>query len=187
MSRSAGELYTVGHSTRTLDELVAILREAGVTRLADVRAIPRSRMNPQFNVDTVPAPLAAAGIDYHHLAALGGRRGTRRDAPSSNTLWKVQAFRNYADYAQTTTFRNAIEALASLAAERPTAIMCAEAVWWRCHRRIVTDYMLVAGWRVVHLMALGQRQEAALTPGAVPRADGSIEYRNDPDQRTLPL
>ncbi len=187
MSPVAGDLFTIGHSTRTLDELIAMLREAGVTRLADVRAFPRSRMNPQFNVDTLPAALAAAGIDYRHLPALGGRRGTRADAPSRNTLWNVQAFRNYADYAQTPPFRRALDDLTRLAADRPTAIMCAEAVWWRCHRRLVTDYMLVAGWHVVHLMAPGHRQEAALTPGAVLQADGTIEYRQDPEQPALPL
>jgi uncharacterized protein (DUF488 family) len=181
-------LYTIGHSTRTLDELIAILREAGVTRLVDVRAIPRSRSNPQFNIDTLPAALGAAGIDYHHLPALGGRRGhTRGDTPSRNTLWKVQAFRNYADYAQTLPFRRGLDDLVRLASERPAAIMCAEAVWWRCHRRLVTDYMLVGGWQVVHLMAPGSRQDAALTAGAVPQPDGSIEYPQDPGQRTLPL
>jgi uncharacterized protein (DUF488 family) len=187
VTRVTGELFTIGHSTRTLDELIAILREAGVTRLADVRAIPRSRMHPQFNVDTLPAALADAGIDYRHMPSLGGRRAAPRGASSRNTLWRVQAFRNYADYAQTPAFRRGLDDLARLAAERPTAIMCAEAVWWRCHRRIVTDYMLAAGWHVVHLMAPGQRQDAALTPGAVPQADGSIEYRTDSDQPALPL
>src|SRR5207245_5177124 len=127
-------LHTIGHSTRPLDELTAMLRAAGVTRLADVRAFPRSKRYPQFNIDTLPRALGEAGIDYRHLPALGGRRGARTDAPSRNTLWRVQAFQNYADYAETPAFRAALDDLERLARERPTAIMCAEAVWWRCHR-----------------------------------------------------
>lgn len=158
-----------------------------MTRLADVRAIPRSRMNPQFNIDTMPAVLEVEGIDYRHLPALGGRRSARRNTPPRNTLWKVQAFRNYADYAQTAPFRRGLEDLVRLATERPTAIMCAEALWWRCHRRLITDYMLVRGWEIRHLMAPGQQQAAALTPGAFLQADGTIEYPQDPNQGSLPL
>ena len=153
-----------------------MLAEARVTRLADVRGIPRSGRHPQFNIDTMPAALAAAGIDYRHLPALGGRRPARKDAPSRNTLWRVQAFRNYADYAQTAHFGDGLAELERLARERPTAIMCAEAVWWRCHRRLVADYMMSRGWEVVHLMGPGQRQPGALTEGAVPLADGTIAY-----------
>lgn len=158
-----------------------------MTRIADVRFIPRSRMNPQFNIDTISGSLAAAGIDYRHLPALGGRRGPRRTTPSRNAMWRVQAFRNYADYAETPEFRQGLDQLQQLAAEQPTAIMCAEAVWWRCHRRLVTDYMIVAGWDVIHLMAPGQRQDGVLTPGAVPNADGTIEYPHDPGQASLPM
>jgi uncharacterized protein (DUF488 family) len=170
-------LYTIGHSTRALDELIGMLLEAGVTRLADVRAFPRSTRHPQFNVDTLPQSLAEAGIDYRHLPALGGRRHARKDTPPSrHTLWRVEAFRNYADYAETPAFRAALDDLERLARERPTAIMCAEAVWWRCHRRLVSDYMLARSWEVVHLMSPGVRQGASLTPGAVLEPDGTIAY-----------
>ena len=164
-----------------------MLQEAGVTRLADVRGIPRSGRHPHFNIDTLPAALAAAGIDYHHLPALGGRRGARKDAPSRNTLWRVQAFRNYADYAQTPAFARGLAELERLAAERPAAIMCAEAVWWRCHRRLVADYMLAHGWDVVHLMGPGQRQEGVLTSGAIPLPDGTVAYPGPELRDALPL
>jgi len=169
-------IYTVGHSTRPLDEFIAILAEAAVTRVADVRAFPASRRHPQFNKDALSASLASAAVDYVHLPALGGRRGAKRNTPSRNTLWRVDAFRHYADYAETAPFRDAIVQLGVLAAERPTAFMCAEAVWWQCHRRLIADYMLVAGWTVIHLMAAGQRQQHVLTPGAKPQADGTIWY-----------
>jgi uncharacterized protein (DUF488 family) len=168
-------IYTVGHSTRSIDELIAILSEADVTRVGDVRAFPMSRRHPQFNKDTLSAALPEAGIDYRHLAALGGRRSARKHA-SRNGLWKVEAFRHYADYAETPAFRAALDELDALARERPTAFMCAEAVWWQCHRRLIADYMLVRGWRVVHLMGPGIRQDAVVTPGAVPQADGTIWY-----------
>ena len=179
-------LYTVGHSIRPLPELIGILQEAGVARLADVRRLPRSRRHPQFNIDTLPADLAAVGIDYVHLPALGGRRGARRGHPSRNTLWRVEAFRNYADYAETSAFQEALARLETLAAERPTAIMCAEALWWQCHRRLITDYMLTRGWAVIHLMAPGQRQDAILTPGAVPQRDGTIAYLDERSRDRLP-
>jgi uncharacterized protein (DUF488 family) len=180
-------LYTIGHSTRPLDELIGMLAAAGVARLADVRYIPRSGRHPQFNIDTLPAALAEAGIDYRHLPALGGRRGARKDAPSRNTLWRVQAFRNYADYAETPAFQSGLAELERLAAERTTAIMCAEAVWWRCHRRLVTDYMLARGWEVIHLMAPGRQEPAALTDGAVPQPDGTILYPEKPQPHSLPF
>jgi uncharacterized protein (DUF488 family) len=179
-------LYTIGHSTRALGELIDMLRAAGVTRLADVRGIPRSSRHPHFNIDSLPQALAAAGIDYRHLPALGGRRGRRKDQPSRNTLWKVQAFRNYADYAETAPFQAGLDELEQLAVERPTAIMCAEAVWWRCHRRLVTDYMLVREWQVVHLMSPGHSQDAVLTEGARPQRDGTIAYRAEPAADLLP-
>jgi len=169
------DVYTVGHSTRSADELIAILNEAGATRIVDVRPFPMSRRHPQFNKDALTASLRAAGIDYRHMPELGGRRA-RSKRPSRNGLWKVEAFRNYADYAETPEFRAALDALETLARERPTAFMCAEAVWWQCHRRLIADYMLARGWTVVHLLALGQRQSATLTPGAVPHEDGTIEY-----------
>src|SRR4051812_44019513 len=178
----ARRLFTIGHSTRTIEEFGGILSDAGVTRIVDVRYFPGSRRHPQFGTDQLAPALARLGIDYHHLRDLGGRRRKQHDRPSRNTLWRVDAFRNYADYAETQEFSAALDRLEQLAAERPTAIMCAEAVWWRCHRRLVTDYLLSRGWEVTHLLAPGQQQEAALTPGAVVHTDGTIEYPEAPGQ-----
>jgi uncharacterized protein (DUF488 family) len=179
-ARQAPVIHSIGHSTRTTDALVAMLREAAVTRLADVRRIPRSARHPHFNADRLARSLAEAGIDYRHLAALGGRRHVRKDRVSRNTLWRVEAFRNYADYAETPEFASALSELEGLARGRPTAFMCAEALWWRCHRRLITDYLLARGWQVVHLLAPGQHAPASLTPGAVIKPDGTIEYPGDP-------
>ena len=187
MLSPVGILYTIGHSTRPLAELIGMLTDAGVTRLADVRYIPRSGRHPQFNIDTLPAALAESGIDYRHLPALGGRRGARQDRPSRNTLWRVQAFRNYADYAETPAFRAGLAELERLATDRTTAIMCAEAVWWRCHRRLVTDYMLTRGWEVIHVMTPGKQEPASLTDGAMPQPDGTIAYPEKTQPHSLPF
>ena len=174
---TAATIYTIGHSTRSLAELVALLQQAGVDLLVDVRSVPRSRTNPQFNADTLPAALAVAGIGYRHLAALGGLRGRRKDCgPSRNTLWRSDAFRNYADYAATDEFRTGLAALKALASEGACAIMCAEAVWWRCHRRIIADYLLAQGIPVAHIMAPGRIEPATPTPGARPLPDGTLLY-----------
>jgi uncharacterized protein (DUF488 family) len=176
-------VYTVGHSTRSSEELIRLLGEAGMMRVADVRAFPMSRRHPQFNKDVLSRSLLTAGIDYRHMPALGGRRGTTRGRRSSNGLWKVDAFRNYADYAETPAFGHALDQLEVLAREMATALMCAEALWWQCHRRLIADYLLVRGWRVVHLLGPGKQQEGVLTPGAVPHPDFTIEY--PPPQPTL--
>jgi uncharacterized protein (DUF488 family) len=171
------KIFTIGHSTRTLAEFVALLRHVEVTLLGDVRSIPRSRTTPQFNRDTLPDSLAAEGIGYRHLRALGGRRHHRKGAPPSlNVYWRVAAFRNYADYAETDEFRAGLDALRALARDDRCAIMCAEAVWWRCHRRIITDYLLAEGTPVEHIMGLGQVVPATLTPGAHVMADGTLRY-----------
>ena len=170
-------IFTIGHSTRTLAEFVALLRQVDVTLLVDVRSIPRSRATPQFNGDTLPDSLAAEGIGYRHLSALGGRRHHRRGAPPSlNAYWRVAAFRNYADYAETDEFRAGLDSLRTLARDDRCAIMCAEAVWWRCHRRIITDYVLAGGICVEHIMGLGTVVPATLTPGARVMADGTLRY-----------
>src|SRR5215813_1327387 len=139
-------VHTIGHSTRTTAELVALLREGSVDLVADVRRFPRSRTNPQFNAETLGPTLQNEGIGYRHLAALGGRRSAAdAKAPSGNTLWRQAAFRAYSDYAETGEFRAGLEALLDVAHKHSVAIMCAEAVWWRCHRRIVADYLLARG------------------------------------------
>jgi uncharacterized protein (DUF488 family) len=170
------EVYTIGHSTRGLEEFTALLRAAGVTRVVDVRAFPMSRRHPQFNKDALSITLPAAGVDYRHMPALGGRRHRQKGTPSRNGFWKVEAFRNYADYAETPAFASAIAELEALAREQPTAFMCAEAVWWQCHRRLITDYLLARGWTVVHILAEGQQRRASMTEGAVVHGDGTIEY-----------
>jgi uncharacterized protein (DUF488 family) len=169
-------VYTVGHSTRSIDELIAVLADAGVTRVVDVRAFPMSRRHPQFNKDALSVSLGAAGVDYQHMPALGGRRGAKKGAPSRNRLWRVEAFRNYADYAATPAFGAAIDTLERFARERPTAFMCAEALWWQCHRRLIADYLIARGWTVMHLLGRGERQEGTLTPGGLALDDGTIEY-----------
>lgn len=181
-------IWTIGHSTRTVSELAGLLGEAAVDLLADVRSVPRSRTNPQFNVDALPAALAPAGIAYRHLPALGGLRGRRKDEPPSpNTLWRNLAFRNYADYAATGPFRAGLDELIGLARDHRCAIMCAEAVWWRCHRRIIADYLLAAGIRVAHIMGQNKIEPAAPTPGVQLLPDGSLLYAAEQEPAQLSL
>lgn len=169
--------YTVGHSTRSVEELVALLRVPGVELLVDVRTVPRSRTNPQFNADVLPDALATYGIGYRHLGSLGGLRSRRRDGvPSPNDWWQNASFRNYADYTATREFREGFAELRELGHEHTACIMCAEAVWWRCHRRIIADYLLASGEEVFHLVQPGKIEPARMTPGAVQQADGTLIY-----------
>ena len=169
--------FTIGHSTRTLAKFVDLFRESDVDLVVDVRSMPRSRTNPQFNLETLPKGLAPWQIGYRHMAELGGHRGQQRFAESSpNAYWKVRSFRNYADYALTEPFASGLARLREQGSQRRRAIMCAEAVWWRCHRRIITDYLLAAGERVMHILGTSQVEEARLTPGAVLRDDGTVVY-----------
>jgi uncharacterized protein (DUF488 family) len=170
-------VFTIGHSTRSTDEFIGLLQQAAIERVVDVRAIPHSRTNPQFNIDVLRASLAAAGIDYLHLAALGGRRHRAKGAPPSpNPLWRHVSFRNYADYAMSDAFRSGLDELESRALAQRCAIMCSEAVWWRCHRRIISDYLLADGIAVAHIMGPGKIDPATLTPGATPLGDRRIAY-----------
>ncbi len=176
-SKAIRTIYTIGHSTRPIGEFVALLQQVAVHLLVDVRSIPRSRTNPQFNADALPETLLQVGISYRHLAALGGLRHREKGAaPSRNTFWEVAAFRNYADYAATGVFRNGLDELRALAHDNCCAIMCAEAVWWRCHRRIITDYLLAQGVPVMHIMGLNKIDPAKLTPGVQSLPDGTLIY-----------
>jgi uncharacterized protein (DUF488 family) len=175
--------YTIGHSTRSLDELVAIFHAERIGLLADVRAIPRSRANPQFNLELLPRELAAHGIAYVHIPELGGRRGRQGGAASSNSFWQNQSFRNYADYAMTEAFQRGFARLQQLGRETPCAVMCAESLWWRCHRRIITDYLLLAGETVVHIVARDKKEVARLTPAARQTADKKIVYVGAADEQ----
>jgi len=176
-SHAMPPIFTIGHSTRSIAEFLALLQQVGVNLLVDVRSIPRSRTNPQFNADALPDALAGAGIKYRLLAALGGLRHRKKGAtPSPNTLWRVAAFRNYADYAATDAFRIGLDELRALARDNCCAIMCAEAVWWRCHRRIIADYLLANGVHVAHIMGQNKVDAATLTPGARLLPNGTLVY-----------
>jgi uncharacterized protein (DUF488 family) len=173
----AEPFFTIGHSTRSVDELASLLGPNEVKLVVDVRTVPRSRTNPQYNRDALPRALAAHGIAYEHVAALGGLRGRRVDvAPETNGWWDNASFHNYADYAMTEPFRAGLAHLRALGQERRCAIMCAEAVWWRCHRRIITDYLLASGEAVFHIVSSDVPEPAILTPEAVPAGGGMLAY-----------
>jgi len=170
-------LYTIGHSTHPLEEFIALLKQADIDFVVDVRTIPRSRTNPQFNHDTLPAALDAADIRYRHIATLGGLRGRQKvmkDSP--NAFWENKSFRNYADYAMGSDFRLGLDELEALGAEQRCAIMCAEAVWWRCHRRIIADYLLAEGYPVFHIMGMDKIEAARMTDAAVKAGARKLRY-----------
>lgn len=173
----AHPFYTIGHSTRAIADFVDLLREAEVKLVADVRTVPRSRTNPQYNGDVLPPTLSAFQIDYTHIAALGGLRGRAGDiADSANAFWENQSFHNYADYAMTDAFRAGLAELQDLGHARRCAIMCAEAVWWRCHRRIIADYLIAAGETVFHILRAGHIEPARPTDAARPGPRETLVY-----------
>jgi uncharacterized protein (DUF488 family) len=155
-------LFTIGHSTRRLEEFVEILRAHGVRRLVDVRSIPRSRHNPQFNRDTLSHVLRNRRISYRHVKSLGGLRRARPDS-TENAGWRNASFRGFADYMQTPEFARALDQLVRFAADRPTAILCAESVPWRCHRSLIADALTVRGVRVRHIFNARNAKRHALT------------------------
>src|SRR3954447_16841095 len=149
--------YTIGHSTRSIAEFVDLLRSVEVTLVVDVRTVPRSRTNPQYNRESLPDTLRQLSVGYERIALLGGLRGATRDvSPSVNAFWQNKSFHNYADYAMGHAFHEGLTRLTELGREQRCAIMCAEAVWWRCHRRIITDYLLAAGETVFHITGQGR-------------------------------
>jgi uncharacterized protein (DUF488 family) len=157
-------VLTIGHSTRTIEEFIDLLQTHAVSRVVDVRTIPRSRHNPQFNKDSLPASLKNAGLGYVHLPGLGGLRHAKRD--SINVGWRNVSFRGYADYMQTPEFEQSLEELIQLANGDRIALMCAEAVPWRCHRSLIADALLVRGIRTEDIMSPTRRQVHTLTPFA---------------------
>lgn len=169
--------FTIGHSNRSLKEFVGLLKEADIELVADVRKMPMSRSNPQFNGDVLPDALAPFGMSYAHMAALGGLRKKASGAPADvNGLWTNDSFHNYADYALSEQFRAGLAHLLDEGRRRRTAVMCSEAVWWRCHRRIIADYLVAGGEAVFHIMGPGRLEPARLTPGAVVQSGGAVVY-----------
>jgi uncharacterized protein (DUF488 family) len=154
-------VHTVGHSTHPIEQFIGILQAHGIRRLVDVRTIPKSRRNPQFNKESLSASLPAAGIEYLHLPGLGGLRHPRKD--STNTAWRNASFRGYADYMQTPEFAENLDHLVELAAQAPTAIMCAEAVPWRCHRSLIADALAARGISVIEILSATKSQPHAIT------------------------
>jgi uncharacterized protein (DUF488 family) len=167
-------IWTIGHSTRSIDGFISLLEENGIKLLADVRSLPGSKHYPQFNKEALAESLSARGIRYEHFPELGGRR--KPNADSHNTAWRNASFRGYADYMETEQFHQGIERLLALAREAgPAAIMCAEAVWWRCHRSLISDYLKVRGIEVMHIL---DANKIALHPftSAARIVDGQLSY-----------
>jgi len=169
-------IYTIGHSTHTLEEFVAMLKSFNIELLADIRSFPGSRKFPHFNKENLPPSLAENNIEYIHLKNLGGRRKVNPE--SCNTGWRVAAFRGYADYMETESFKKAIKELEQIASEKRAAYMCAEAVWWRCHRSLVSDYLKHNGWTVLHIMGVNKSTEHPYTaPAKI--MNGKLNYSKE--------
>jgi uncharacterized protein (DUF488 family) len=170
-------IWTIGHSTRTIDKFISLLEEHGIKSLADVRLLPGSKRYPQFNKETLADSLGKVGICYEHFPELGGRRKPREDSP--NTAWRNESFRGYADYMETEDFDKGVKRLLDLAAAAgPTAVMCAEAVWWRCHRSLVSDYLKVRGVEVMHILDVNKTEPHPYT-SAARIVDGMLNYEAD--------
>ena len=166
-------LWTIGHSTRAIEEFIALLESREIRGLADVRRFPASRRHPQFGQEALAKSLAQAGIEYLHFPELGGRREPRPDSP--NTAWRHKAFRGYADYMMTDPFQTGMERLLELAKGKRTAVMCAEALWWQCHRGLIADYLKARGARVVHILGPKKTEEHPFT-SAARMVEGRLSY-----------
>jgi uncharacterized protein (DUF488 family) len=178
-------IWTIGHSNRSIEELLNLLASEQIELVADIRRFPASRAHPHFNGDHLAAALDERGIAYQHFVGLGGRRNTRL-ADSPNTAWRVDSFNRYADYMTTDGFAKALTELMAAAADRRTAIMCSEAVPWRCHRRLVSDALIVHGWEIRGIIGKGPARPHAMTPFAQ-IADGRLTYPGLPASATRPL
>jgi uncharacterized protein (DUF488 family) len=169
--------FTIGHSTRSIDAFVDLLTPLEIRLVVDVRTMPRSRTNPQYNSEEFAAALSEFQIRYEHMSALGGLRGRKRDVPDDmNAFWKNRSFHNYADYATSDVFRSALTSLRELGHATTCVIMCSEAVWWRCHRRIIADYLIAAGETVLHILGPNHVEPAHMTEGARPGPNGTVLY-----------
>jgi len=176
----ARPFFTIGHSTRSIDEFVDLLTDAEIRLVVDVRTVPRSRANPQYASEALAKALSESGIAYEHIAALGGLRGRQRNVPAAvNAFWENRSFHNYADYATSEEFRSGLTRLREIGHAERCAIMCAEAVWWRCHRRIITDYLIAAGERVFHILGRDHIELAYMTSAARLQPAATLVYPLD--------
>lgn len=170
--------YTIGHSTQPIREFIDLLSQVDVQIVIDVRTVPRSRTNTQYNRDVLSETLSAHQIGYEHIVALGGLRGQNRNISSTtNAYWVNQSFHNYADYAMTDAFRSGLSRLCEIGHTQRCVIMCAEAVWWRCHRRIIADYLITAGERVFHILRRDHIEQARITGAARPGSNQTLIYK----------
>lgn len=174
------QFWSIGHSTHTFEAFVSLLRSCRIELLADIRTVPKSRRHPHFHTDALAVALREQDIAYRHLPRLGGWR--RASPDSRNGAWRNASFRGYADYAGTAAFAGALEELRELGLRHRTAMMCSEALWWRCHRRIVADQLTVAGDRVWHIDSQGRLAAHALPGFAVVSPDGSVLYPSSLEQ-----
>jgi len=184
------QIFTIGHSTHSFDEFLLLLKEFGICVVADIRRYPGSRKFPQFNKEIMRGLLEAEGIEYVWFEGLGGRRHADKNVKSPNTAIRSAAFRNYADYMGTNEFRASVGELMSRAGTSRTAVMCAEKLFWRCHRRLLSDYLVAQGVEVKHIMESGRLQPHSLSAGAVVTADGGVIYlspgtADEPDSKNL--
>lgn len=173
MKASLPEIWTIGHSTRSIEEFLSMLQENKIGALADVRRFPGSRRHPQFGQEQLALSLAKAGIEYYHFPELGGRRSTNPNSP--NTAWRNAAFRGYADYMMMCEFKAGVERLLEVTAKNRTAIMCAEALWWRCHRSLIADYLKARGHEVWNILGPGKVEAHPFT-SAARIVDGKLSY-----------
>ncbi len=173
-------IWTIGHSTRALEEFVAMLNSFNIELVADIRSFPGSRKFPQFNKEALEISLPQNNLEYVHIKDLGGRRKANPD--SKNTAWRHVAFRSYADFMETDAFKNGMQELEKIALKKRTAYMCSEAVWWRCHRSMVSDYLKLRGWKVMHIMAIEKATEHPYTaPARI--VDGELNYEKESDEK----
>jgi uncharacterized protein (DUF488 family) len=173
-------IWTIGHSTRPFEEFVAMLHSFNIELVADIRSFPGSRKFPQYNKETLAVTLPQNNIQYIHLKSLGGRRKEKPD--SKNTAWRNAAFRGYADYMETASFKEGIAELEKIALKQRTAYMCSEAVWWRCHRSMVSDYLKLNGWNVMHIMGIGKEETHPYTsPARI--INGELSYESESKEK----